>query len=38
MLSWDKKEIRAVAEAHFSLEEAVGRYDKIYRELALLNF
>lgn len=33
MLDWDKGAIRAVAEAHFSLEDAVDVYDEIYRGL-----
>lgn len=35
MLSWDKKEIRAVAERHFSLAEAVAVYDWIYHQIHL---
>jgi glycosyltransferase involved in cell wall biosynthesis len=33
MLSWDKGEIRAVAERHFSLAEAVAVYDSIYHQI-----
>jgi len=33
MLDWDKGAIRAVAEAHFSLEDAVDVYDEIYQGL-----